>query len=103
MRTIFFISILAVVFAHAEFTPWELKLRAYIKGLPNDVGALLQRTDECNHWSGEEPYDKERAKEIAAAMKKINCASIDADTKKIIEKYKADPKIVEKIKNFSTL
>lgn len=103
MRIIFLSFILITIFAHAEVTPWEVKFKAYVNGLPSDVVTLLQRTDICNHWGGEEPYNKERAKQIAEAMKKSKCDSVDTDTKQLLEKYKGEPKVVEKIKNFSSL
>lgn len=103
MKVIFLYSIILAILTHAEVTPWELKFKAYVKGLPSDVTELLQRTDKCNHWGGEEPYDKERANEIAAAMKEARCDFLEEDTKSLIKKYNSEPKIVDKIKNFSSL
>jgi hypothetical protein len=30
-------------------------------GSPKRITAFIERVVECNHWDGEEPYDKERA------------------------------------------
>jgi hypothetical protein len=31
------------------------------KAAPADVRAVVDRWEMCNHWGGEEPYDKARA------------------------------------------
>lgn len=33
-------------------------------GIPDDVVGFIERWQTCQHWSGEEPYDAERAEEI---------------------------------------
>lgn len=91
------------IFSYSEPTPWETKFNNYIKGLPAEVAALLKRTDDCNRWGGEEPYDKERAKQIAEAMKKSKCDLVEKDTKNFLVKYKDKPQIIDKIKKFSEL
>ncbi|WP_337270335.1 hypothetical protein [Oryzifoliimicrobium ureilyticus] len=47
--------------------------------LPFDVTAFLDRRAQCQHWSGEEPYDAERAKQIEVALQKLHCDRLDAD------------------------
>jgi hypothetical protein len=48
-------------------------------GLPKDVAAVLTRRVACNHWMGEEPYDKARAREIERAIRQNKCDSLAGD------------------------
>ena len=65
--------------------------------MPSDVNALISRIQGCLHFSGEEPYNPERKAEIANAMEKLNCDSLDSDTVKIKKKYRKSPAIIKAI------
>lgn len=84
----------------SEVTPWEEKRQAYFKGLPQDVIGFLERTDSCQHFADEEPYNEKRRQEISAAVSKLKCDLLDTEKKQILQKYKKQLTIVEKIKNF---
>lgn len=86
--------------ATADETPHEKMVNAYMKGLPSDVVALLKRVDSCDHWTGEEPYSKEREDEIVAAVTKLKCDDIDSDKKKLLKKYAKQKNVVKKIRGF---
>jgi hypothetical protein len=78
------------------------EVKAITQGQPKDVAALIERIAACNHWSGEEPYDKARAEEIEKAEKKAKCDRIDTDTQALQKKYKGNKKValaIEKAKN----
>jgi hypothetical protein len=60
---------------------------ATLAGLPRDVRTLIERRWSCNHWAGEEPYDRDRAREIAAALKDDRCERIDVDERTIRRRY----------------
>ena len=47
--------------------------------LPADVTAFLDRRVNCDHWTGEEPYDAERRAEIEAAIRQFRCVTIERD------------------------
>lgn len=55
------------------------------KNMPPDVAAIIDRTLECNHWGGEEPYDKARAEKIKAATERLRCDTLEKD-QAVIEK-----------------
>jgi hypothetical protein len=103
MKLFSLLLFIASTSACASAPAGDSKFTNYVRGLPSDVISLLERTNECHYWGGEEPYDADRAKQIAEAVEKINCDSIDADTKALTEKYKNKPKITDKIKSFSPL
>ena len=62
-------------------------MRALMQDMPSDVAALIQRRVECNHWSGEDPYDAERAAFIARAVRRARCDRVDADEAVLARRY----------------
>jgi hypothetical protein len=67
------------------------------KGLPVDVVDLVERFGGCNHWGGEEGYSPARRKEIDDGVRKLGCARLDADTRRLKKKYAGRPRVVEMI------
>lgn len=65
-----------------------------IKGQPKDVAAVAERIAMCTHFAGEEPYDAARRKEIAVAMKKYRCGSLDKDEVALKKRYKNDSAVL---------
>ena len=66
-------------------------------GQPEEVIAFIERMVECNHWAGEDPYDKERAEQIRKAIENARCDSL-ASEKKVLElKYKENKKVLDAI------
>ena len=65
--------------------------------IPADVFAWVQRWEGCAHWGGEEPYDAERAAEIAAALRALNCETLEADEQALRAAHAARPAILEAI------
>jgi hypothetical protein len=61
---------------------------AHTAWIPQDVANHLQRRQMCNHWAGEEPYDKARAAEIAKAVNGLRCTTLDGDEKKLRRRYR---------------
>lgn len=66
-------------------------------GTPADVVDLVERHAGCNHWGGEEGYDEERRKEIAAGVARLKCDRLDADQRKLRKKYAHKPKVLRVI------
>lgn len=78
--------------AYAEDPP---EVRALMKGMPPDAASFISRAVECNHWGGEEPYDKARAKEIKQAVDRLKCERLDADEQTLRRKYRGKPDIIK--------
>ena len=96
-----FLSLLALLVSTAAFANEVGNLpqvKKITNGMPKDVVALIERIAECNHWGGEEPYDKERAEQIRKAVKKAGCGSLDSQEQSIEQKYKRNKKVLEAIK-----
>lgn len=68
---------------------YDEDVAAVNKGMPKQVKLFNKRQIECNHWAGEEPYDKARAEEISAAVRKLKCSALENEEKKLLKKYKS--------------
>ena len=64
---------------------------------PPAVAALIDRIISCNHWSGESPYDADRAKEINSALSELRCAQLKDDETNILNKFQANPAVKKAI------
>ena len=73
------------------------QVKEITRGQPQDVAALIERITECNHWSDEDPYDKERAEQIRKAVTKARCGGLDSDEQAIERKYKGNNKVLDAI------
>ncbi len=60
--------------------------------LPADAVEYVNAADLCNHWGGEEPYDKARAREIAINSKR-DCSKAERLKKRIETKYPEGSKV----------
>jgi len=56
--------------------------------LPADAVEYVNAASDCAHWSGEEPYDKKREREIANKSKQ-DCSKAERLKKRIETKYPA--------------
>ena len=73
------------------------QVKALAKGMPEDIAFFIARTAECNHWAGEEPYDKDRANYIRNAVEKAGCENLVGQEMKLREKYRGQPKLLNAI------
>lgn len=90
------------LFISSVYAGYDEDVALINKGMPKQVKLFNKRQIECNHWAGEEPYDKARAKEIATAAEKLKCDILEKDEKKLISKYKSRPSIIESINKAKT-
>jgi hypothetical protein len=58
-----------------------------LTGMPDDVAALIERVDGCVHWTGETPFDDERAAQIEKALAELKCGDLQKDIKKLIKRH----------------
>jgi hypothetical protein len=83
---------LVPVIARADYND---EIATINKGMPNVIQRFNLRVIECNHWGGEEPYDKARLKEINAAVKTLKCDALQKDEQLLRKKYKLHTDILE--------
>ncbi len=81
-------------FANADY---KTDLAMLKKGMPATVKSFIDRQIGCNHWIGEEPYDKDRAKEIADAVEKLKCNALEKDESRLKTAYKLRPSVIKAI------
>jgi hypothetical protein len=55
--------------------------------LPPEVTEFLYRRSQCEHWSGEDPYDASRSAEIETALQDFRCHTVEADEAQIRNRY----------------
>ena len=63
--------------------------------IPADVFAWAQRSLNCAHWSGEEPYDNERRARIEAALAESRCDALGAELIALRQAYADDPPVLD--------
>ena len=66
--------------------------------IPSDIAAYVERRKACNHWGGEEPYDKARLAQINRAVAKLNCDALDADEKALLRRYRSTRILLDHIR-----
>ena len=66
---------------------------------PEDVASFIKRRDSCDHFRGEPPYDKEREAFLLKMMEKT-CKGTDRELLNLLEKYKEDQSIINKLNEY---
>jgi hypothetical protein len=95
-----FLSFYALVLSAAAFAN-EIgnlpQVKKITDGQPEDVVAFIELIVECNHWGGEEPYDKEPAEQIRKAIEDARCGSLAPEEQSLELKYKENKKVIDAI------
>lgn len=60
---------------------------------PAAVRAFVERRTGCNHWTGEEPYDAARRREIERALTDLRCDRLDADEAVLVRRFGGDAEL----------
>ena len=63
--------------------------------LPRDLRVLIDRRLNCNHWAGEEPYDRARKREINAALRDLRCSGIEREETRLQRRYAKLPQVLK--------
>lgn len=69
---------------------------------PAEVRAYVEREAGCGHWAGEEPYNKERALEINAALTQLQCDKLPQDKKRLHHQYATNNDIQMMLKDYNS-
>ncbi|HEY9218228.1 MAG TPA: hypothetical protein VIO94_09270 [Phenylobacterium sp.] len=89
-------SLFAAVLILAQLsTAEDADLDGRLKAAPSDVRSFVARRADCDHWTGEEPYDAERRAEIEAAIADLRCARIEQDEAVLRAHYRERPDILQ--------
>lgn len=69
---------------------------AHHAGIPADVVQLSDRIEACDHFSGEDPYDADRAAFLRKQVE-ATCPGNDATLQRLRAKYAGDVAILKKL------
>lgn len=92
LLTIFLL--LGIASAHqamADDLPDLDRIEALGKASPPDIGQFIARKLECYHWSGEEPYDRARARAIKRAVDRLKCNNLDQEEASLRKIHASSP------------
>ena len=67
--------------------------------LPAEVAAFVARRERCDHFRGEDPYDKERGRFIAEQLAKA-CGGTDAALARLRRRYVENQRVIETLSDF---
>ena len=63
--------------------------------LPQDVRVLIDRRMQCDHWTGEEPYDRARRRQIDTAIRQLRCDTVEREEKRLERRYSNVPAVLK--------
>lgn len=63
--------------------------------LPRDVRVLIDRRLQCEHWAGEEPYDRARRRQINAAIRDLRCENVEREEARLAKRYSRSPTVLK--------
>ncbi len=69
--------------------------------LPKDVSAFIEKRDMCDHFRGEEPYDKERRAFLEKNILEL-CTGSDAALANLKSKYINDKEVSSRLDKYES-
>jgi hypothetical protein len=79
------------------------EVRLLQKGMPEDVASWIPRMVECQHFGGEDPYDKARAEYLRKAIEEAGCAGLPEKEAFLRHKYINNPGVLNAIQKAKDL
>jgi hypothetical protein len=67
--------------------------------LPSDVRRFIDKRDTCEHWIGEEGYDKARQREINRNVRQ-SCTGVDRELDRLRRVYRHNPRVLAALKDY---
>ncbi len=74
----------------------------YTGELPADAATFVRRREECEHFLGEEPYDRERREYLAEAVRDT-CEGGNRELRALRQKYRGDAAILHALSGYEDL
>lgn len=75
------------------------ELKALKKDMPPDAALIIERIVGCNHWSGQESANKERAEQINKAVTQLRCDTLEQDQAKLLKLYQNNYEVKMRIQD----
>ncbi|RYD54027.1 MAG: hypothetical protein EOP60_08820 [Sphingomonadales bacterium] len=80
----------------------ELEALPGAEGMPRDIQRYVAQRGDCEHWTGEEPYDAARKAEIEANVAE-SCTGLDARLESLRKRHAGDPATRAFLGGFDTI
>lgn len=80
-------------------TALPITVRSAQPALPQDVQHYLDQRALCDHWAGEEPYDKQRARQIAQGVER-DCRGLDRLLQRLQHRYGSNPQVMDVLRAY---
>jgi hypothetical protein len=77
--------------------------RTRVESAPQKVAMFIERRANCNHFTGEEPYDPERAAYLRKTIGELKCARIPRDERRLARTYRNRPEVLQLLKDTEDL
>ncbi|HEX8379353.1 MAG TPA: hypothetical protein VF619_02240 [Allosphingosinicella sp.] len=94
---------LALILLLSPEDPAGQALRARVESAPRKVAAFIERRAGCNHFLGEEPYDRERAAELNRTIRELRCNRVERDQRRLERTYRGRTDILQLLKQTEDL
>lgn len=91
-------SSFAIFFALTLLTP-QASHASEKSNLPKDIATFIKNRDACDHFRGEEAYDKKRQQFLEKQMREL-CMGTDKKLKLLKLKYKRNAKVMEMLNQY---
>jgi hypothetical protein len=69
-------------------------LVAKVETQPVTVRKFVERRASCNHFAGEEGYDRERQRFLDRTVKELRCGDLERDEQVLRQRYAGSPDII---------
>lgn len=76
-------------------------LPAFAEQLPADVATFIDDHQNCEHFSGEEPYDEERRAFLNEQLQ--GCDQLESRRATLQQRYASDPEILRHLEQYPPL
>ncbi|MBD9416847.1 hypothetical protein IB234_19970 [Pseudomonas sp. PDM16] len=76
-------------------------LPAFAEQLPVDVVTFIDDHQNCEHFSGEEPYDEERRAFLNEQLQ--GCDQLESRRATLQQRYARDPKLLRRLEQYPPL
>jgi len=78
----------------AQIASTAAAMHAQVARAPGPVRAFIERRAGCNHFAGEEAYDRDRGRDIERALRALRCGRLEADERVLRARWRQRPDLL---------
>ena len=87
-------ALLTLLAAPTAVDEWDA-LRTRVEKAPREVALFIERRAGCNHFLGEERYDRHRRAQIEKALRELKCGRIARDERALRRTYRQEASVLQ--------